>query len=82
MTDANHDLPLLSPLASITEVTVKPSGILCRNTARKMTQPSQLEIRKPDVMAMPSKNVWIIRPTSTDMRLCEWTNSSAWVSSP
>ena len=42
MTDANHDRRLLSPLASITEVTVKPSGILCRKTARKMTHPSQI----------------------------------------
>ena len=81
-TEANHDRFLLKPLASITEVTVKPSGILCRKTARKMTQPSHGEMRKPAVMAMPSKKVWIIKPKSTDTRRCECTYSSEWVSSP
>jgi len=41
----------------MTEVMVNPSGILCRKIARKMIQPSQLETRKPAVIAMPSKNV-------------------------
>ena len=56
-TEANHDRVLLRPLASITEVIVKPSGILWRKMARKMIQPSQCEMRKPAVMAMPSKKV-------------------------
>ena len=34
---------LLNPLASITEVTVKPSGILWRKMAKKITQPSHGE---------------------------------------
>jgi hypothetical protein len=47
----------LRPLASMIEATVKPSGILCRKTARKMIQPSQLETMKPEAMAIPSKKV-------------------------
>src|SRR5262249_38592522 len=58
--------PRLFPDASITDATVEPSGILCRNTARKITQPSQFETRNPEVMAIPSKNVWIISPISTE----------------
>ena len=46
-----------STLASITEATVKPSGILWRKMARKITQPSQLDTMKPEAMAIPSKNV-------------------------
>ena len=82
ITEANHERCLLNPLASITEVTVKPSGILCRKTARKMIQPNHGEIRKPAVMAMPSKKVWIINPNRTDTRRWECTYSSEWVSSP
>ena len=36
----------LRPPASITDETVKPSGILCRKIARKTIQPSQLETMK------------------------------------
>src|SRR6516225_7231365 len=39
ITEANQDFPLLSPLASMTDVTVNPSGILCKKTARKMIKP-------------------------------------------
>ena len=50
-------MPRLRPLASITELTVNPSGILCRKIARKISHPSQFETRKPEAIAMPSKNV-------------------------
>ena len=40
-----------------TDEMVKPSGMLCMIVAAKMIEPSQFEIRKPDAMAMPSKNV-------------------------
>jgi len=53
---------LLRPLASMMEEAVETSGTLCRITARKMIQPSQPEIKKPEAIAMPSKNVWITRP--------------------
>jgi len=56
-TDAPQATRRLWPLASMTEATVNPSGILCRKMARKMIHPSQLETRKPEAMAMPSKNV-------------------------
>src|SRR5437660_956749 len=64
--DAPHETALLFPLASMTDVTVEPSGILCRKTARKTIQPNQLETRNADAMAMPSKKVWMISPRSTD----------------
>src|SRR2546426_4904065 len=54
--EAPQAIPRLWPLASMTEATVNPSGILWRKTARKMTHPSQLETIKPDAMAIPSKN--------------------------
>ena len=66
MTEVPQAKLRLRPLASITDAMVKPSGILCRKTAMKMTQPSQLETMKPEAMAMPSKNVWMSRPTSTE----------------
>ena len=59
----------LRPLASMTDDTVKPSGTLCRKMARKTIHPSQLETRKPDAIAMPSKNEWITRPSSTVLLL-------------
>ena len=46
--EAPHAYRRLRPLASITEATVNPSGILWRKTARKMIHPSQFETRKPD----------------------------------
>src|SRR5438067_13034979 len=54
------------PAANITEATAKPSGILCINTARKISQPSLPETRNPEAMAMPSKKVWIISPSTTE----------------
>ena len=64
------------------DVTVKPSGILCRKTARKMIQPSQLETRKPEAIAIPSKKVWIMSPMSTDKLFRLLSNSCGCVSSP
>ena len=63
-------MPRLRPLASMTELTVKPSGILCRKIARKISHPSQFDTRNPDAMAMPSKNVWMISPSSTEYPVC------------
>ena len=37
----------LCPLASISDATVNPSGILCRKIATKITPPSQVETSKP-----------------------------------
>ena len=42
-TDAPHAVPRLRPLASMTELTVKPSGTLCRNTAKKISQPKAFD---------------------------------------
>src|SRR5436853_3029565 len=80
--EAAQAVLLLRPLASITEAAVKPSGILCRKTARKIIHPSQVETKKPEAIAIPSKNVWMISASITEYPLWEETNSSAWVSSP
>src|ERR1039457_4010721 len=56
-TDDPQANPRLRPLASITDETVNPSGILCRKTATKIIQPSAGETRNPDAIAIPSKNV-------------------------
>ena len=53
--DAPQAVPRLRPLASMTELTVKPSGILCRKIAKKMSHPSQFDTRNPDAIAIPSK---------------------------
>ena len=45
------------PLASTADATVNPSGSLCKKTATKTTVPSQVDIRNPDAIATPSKNV-------------------------
>ena len=57
ITDAPQAKARLRPLASITDEMVNPSGILWRKTAMKMIQPSAGETRKPEAIAMPSKNV-------------------------
>src|SRR3984957_5171744 len=54
----------LCPLANINDATVNPSGSLWRNIARKITNPSEVETRRPDAIATPSKNVWITSPSS------------------
>src|SRR5947199_231454 len=51
------------------DAAVNPSGTLCKNTARKITQPSQLETRKPEAMAIPSKNVWMASPSRTLIKI-------------
>ena len=56
-TEPNQATLRLRPLASITDAMVKPSGILCRKTAKKISHPSQSETMKPEAMAMPSKKV-------------------------
>src|SRR5258707_3040048 len=54
---ARMALRLPCPLASTTDATVNPSGSLCRNTAKNITAPSQVETRNPAATATPSKNV-------------------------
>ena len=56
---------LLRPPASITLATVKPSGTLCRNTAKNSTHPSHRDTTNPDPIAIPSKNVCTARPSIT-----------------
>ena len=50
------------PEASAIEATVKPSGSLCRKTAKKTSRPRGTETRKPEAIDTPSKKVWIERP--------------------
>ena len=56
-TEAPHENARLRPLASITDDTVNPYGILCRKTAIKIIHPSAGETRNPEAIAIPSKNV-------------------------
>ena len=54
------------PPASITLAIVNPSGILCRNTAKKSIQPSQCDSTNPDPIATPSKKVCVANPSRTE----------------
>ncbi len=65
-TAENHAALRVLPLASITEATVNPSGSLCRKMATKISHPSHSEMMNQDAIAIPSKNVCVINPMSTE----------------
>jgi hypothetical protein len=48
------------------EATVKPSGILCSRTAKKIRKPRGTEMMNAEAMETPSKNVWMESPTSAE----------------
>ena len=55
------------PEVMIIDEIVKPSGILCRKTARKISRPTPGEIVKPAPIATPSKNVCTSIPINAEM---------------
>jgi hypothetical protein len=61
---------------------VKPSGILWRKTAKKMSRPRGTDTRNPEAMDTPSKKVWVARPTRAENPTAGLTISSWWTSSP